>query len=603
MRSVAGAGERLLASVRVRRGCRGRSRSRSIDGWTGLTDPLRSPAEYLARRPDGRRSRSRSCDVHRSARRGTTSTRRAIRPAWCWCCGRWTASVSAASVSNLALVLAGGAASVAAVLVAVREVAGEAAATRGGTVPRARARARSGGSLGRRASSPASRPGRSRSSSSPPGGDASRPTRLALARRSAVRRRRDALVRAGAARRHPVVVAGRRRRLRPLVVAALGAVLVFAAFARRRILVARRTGSRPATEYLAGCRDPAAVLVLRGRQPRRARLAVGPAAAVGLARLRDRGSGSLVGGALARGRARRPQRHVEGRGRAHLAAVRPWVSSPRCAVRRDCARRPGTAHRLCAVGAGRDRRSPFRSRYGRHGDRHRPPYVLVVEDDPTVSEVVVRVPRARGLSVETAGRRRSQRSQRRGEHWPDLVVLDLMLPGIDGLEVCRRLRAEAAGPGDHAHGARRGGRPRRRARARRRRLRRPSPSRPVSSTARVKAVLRRATADRHRVRRPTGRDRGRRPRDRSRRPRGRASDGEPVSLTAREFDLLVVPRGAAPRTPSAARSCSSRSGATPTATASTVTVHVRRLREKLEDDPTAPTRSSTVWGVGYRWDP
>ena len=74
-----------------------------------------------------------------------------------------------------------------------------------------------------------------------------------------------------------------------------------------------------------------------------------------------------------------------------------------------------------------------------------PLHVLVVEDDPTVSEVVVRYLEREGLTVETATDGSAALAQA-AQHWPDVVVLDLMLPGIDGIEVCRRLRAEAPVP-------------------------------------------------------------------------------------------------------------------------------------------------------------
>ena len=78
--------------------------------------------------------------------------------------------------------------------------------------------------------------------------------------------------------------------------------------------------------------------------------------------------------------------------------------------------------------------------------------------------------------------------------------------------------------------------------------------------------------------------------------------GEVVPLTAREFELLVHlvrhPRRAFRREDLLERVWGSRYGDT-----STVTVHVRRLREKVEEDPSAPKHLVTVWGVGYRWEP
>ncbi len=72
-------------------------------------------------------------------------------------------------------------------------------------------------------------------------------------------------------------------------------------------------------------------------------------------------------------------------------------------------------------------------------------HVLVVEDDPTIREVVVRYLEHEGLGVDAVadGETALRQAQSR---WPDLVVLDLMLPNIDGFEVCRRLRSQAPVP-------------------------------------------------------------------------------------------------------------------------------------------------------------
>ncbi len=74
-----------------------------------------------------------------------------------------------------------------------------------------------------------------------------------------------------------------------------------------------------------------------------------------------------------------------------------------------------------------------------------PAHVLVVEDDPTVLEVVVRYLEREGLSVDTASDGLAALTHA-DEHWPDIVILDLMLPELDGIEVCRRLRAQAPVP-------------------------------------------------------------------------------------------------------------------------------------------------------------
>jgi DNA-binding response OmpR family regulator len=226
-------------------------------------------------------------------------------------------------------------------------------------------------------------------------------------------------------------------------------------------------------------------------------------------------------------------------------------------------------------------------------------HVLVVEDDRTVSEVVVRYLEREGLTVEAVGDGQAALDAAT-QRWPDLVVLDLMLPGIDGLEVCRRLRATAPVPvimltargdeDDRVIGLELGaddyvGKP----------------FSPRELTARVKAVLRRANgAVNTRIDGPDVIDAGDVVIDVAAHEVHR--DGVPLTLTAREFDLLVFlasrPRRAVDRDALLEHVWGYTYGDT-----ATVTVHVRRLREKLEGDPSSPRHLVTVWGVGYRWDP
>ena len=176
----------------------------------------------------------------------------------------------------------------------------------------------------------------------------------------------------------------------------------------------------------------------------------------------------------------------------------------------------------------------------------------------------------------------------------DIVILDLMLPGIDGLEVCRRLRRRR-GADHHAHRSRQRGRPDHGARARCRRLRRQAVQ-PAELVLRVDSVLKRTG---HSGEGGVVSD-GSLVVDADRRV---ATDaGAELSLTTREFDLLryliAHPGKAFTREDLLEHVWGWTIG-----DRSTVTVHVRRLREKIESDPTRPERLVTVWGVGYRWEP
>ena len=227
-----------------------------------------------------------------------------------------------------------------------------------------------------------------------------------------------------------------------------------------------------------------------------------------------------------------------------------------------------------------------------------PTRVLIVEDDQTVAEVVARYLEREGFAVESVADGHEALA-RADAHLPDLVVLDIMLPGLDGLEVCRRLRSRAPIPvvmltargseedrvlgldlGADDYVAK--------------------PFSPRELTARVKAVLRRAGSSLDEVDR-TGAleydglsiDLG------AREARVR---GDLVTLTAREFDLLAFLAGR-PRQVFRRDELLERVWGYTYGDTSTVTVHIRRLREKIEDDPSAPRHIATVWGVGYRFDP
>jgi len=229
-----------------------------------------------------------------------------------------------------------------------------------------------------------------------------------------------------------------------------------------------------------------------------------------------------------------------------------------------------------------------------------PPRVLVVDDDPTVAEVVARYLAREGYAVETVADG-AEALHRALADPPDLVVLDLMLPTMDGLEVCRRLRAEAPVPvimltargqeADRISGLELGADDYV-----------AKPFSPRELTARVKAVLRRASgsmAARDRDQ-PTTLEAGSLSVDLVAHEALLA--GQLVALTAKEFDLLVHlmshPRQAFRREELLDQVWGFSYGDT-----STVTVHIRRLREKIEADPSTPRHVCTVWGVGYRFEP
>ncbi|MDJ0464145.1 response regulator transcription factor [Streptomyces sp. H27-C3] len=228
----------------------------------------------------------------------------------------------------------------------------------------------------------------------------------------------------------------------------------------------------------------------------------------------------------------------------------------------------------------------------RHGsDVH----VLVVDDDPTVSEVVARYLDRAGFAVDRAADGPAA-LRAAAERWPHLVVLDLMLPGMDGLEVCRALRAQGPVPvimltargdeDDRILGLEIGADDYV-----------TKPFSPRELVLRVESVLRRARAAQGREG-PRLRAAGI---DLDPRARRVTRDGHDLALTLREFDLLAYllrrPGQVCGREQLMREVWGWEFG-----DLSTVTVHVRRLRGKIEDDPARPLLIRTVWGVGYRFD-
>lgn len=229
--------------------------------------------------------------------------------------------------------------------------------------------------------------------------------------------------------------------------------------------------------------------------------------------------------------------------------------------------------------------------------------ILVVEDDDTVAEVVVAYLTAAGMEVHRCADG-GEAVVTAASLAPDLIVLDVMLPVLDGIEVLRRLRQRAivapvlmltalgdaedrirgleVGADDYLT----------------------KPFSPRELVLRVQSILRRTTSgpvtdalapDRTQVLRE-----GDVEVDLSARKASLA--GRPLALTLREFDLLAH----FVRNPDRVFSRDALLAAVwgwEVGDPSTVTVHVRRLREKIEVTPQAPTRIVTVWGRGYRWEP
>jgi DNA-binding response OmpR family regulator len=224
--------------------------------------------------------------------------------------------------------------------------------------------------------------------------------------------------------------------------------------------------------------------------------------------------------------------------------------------------------------------------------------VLVVDDEPTIAEVVARYLERAGYETRVAGNG-PRAIELAGVHRPDLVVLDLMLPGLDGLEVMRRLREAdrdhlavilltAKGEeSDRVIGLRLGADDYV-----------VKPFSPAELVARVDAVLRRVDKSPQREE-PLAFE------GLTIDPAARRVfvDGDESQLTQREFDLLLF----LARHPGQVFSRNHLMDAVWQysfySDTSTVTVHIRRLRAKVEADAGRPRFIQTVWGVGYRFAP
>jgi len=218
--------------------------------------------------------------------------------------------------------------------------------------------------------------------------------------------------------------------------------------------------------------------------------------------------------------------------------------------------------------------------------------ILVVEDEPDMAAAIVAALERGGYRAITAADGREGLVRVRHEQ-PNLVLLDLMLPEIDGMDVCRRIReysevpivmlTACSGESDHVKGLTRGADDY---------ITKPFRARELC--ARMAAVLRRSrhwTQDEEVIQigelrvNPAAREVTMR--------------GEPVDLTPREFELLVYLARNAGSAVSRQRILERVWGEDQYISSRTLDVHIRWLREKLEDDPSNPKYLVTVRGVGY----
>ena len=225
--------------------------------------------------------------------------------------------------------------------------------------------------------------------------------------------------------------------------------------------------------------------------------------------------------------------------------------------------------------------------------------ILVVEDEASIAEVVSLYLKRAGFTVQIASDGKQAMTFFESQT-PDFVILDIMLPEVDGLSLTRWLRDRSNVPIIMLT-------------ARREEIDRIAglemgaddymvkPFSPQELVSRVRAVMRRL-----------GREQAEAGDDRSLSFEGLNVDPKsrvvtvkenPVELTAKEFDMLYLlarhPKQVFTREQLLERVWGGAQYIDP----GTVTVHVRRLREKIEDDPSNPTRLLTVWGVGYKFEP
>jgi DNA-binding response OmpR family regulator len=224
--------------------------------------------------------------------------------------------------------------------------------------------------------------------------------------------------------------------------------------------------------------------------------------------------------------------------------------------------------------------------------------ILVVEDEPSIAEVVSLYLRRAGYQVQTLANGQSALDTLE-KRIPDLVVLDLMLPGVDGYTLTRWLRDRSEVPIIMLT-------------SRREEMDRIAglemgaddyvvkPFSPQELVSRVRAVLRRSGSEK-----ANDGERQIEIGDLSIDPLARTvkMNGNPIELTAKEFDMLYLLARHPHQVFSRDHLLERVWGMSEYIDPGTVTVHVRRLREKIEVDPSKPAHLVTVWGVGYKLEP
>jgi len=227
-----------------------------------------------------------------------------------------------------------------------------------------------------------------------------------------------------------------------------------------------------------------------------------------------------------------------------------------------------------------------------------PTEILIVEDEPSIAEVVSLYLKRAGYQV-TCLNDGKDALKKLEQQMPDLLVLDLMLPGIDGLAITRWVRDRSDLPiimltarraeGDRIAGLEMGADDYI-----------VKPFSPQELVSRVRAVLRRTqnTSQNSSEQAVVFADLRIDPQTRL----VTIGDQE-ISLTAKEFDMLWVLACHPRQVFSRDRLLENVWGLAEYIDPGTVTVHIRRLREKIESDPSHPIHIQTVWGVGYKFEP